>query len=307
MAAGFFGKLYRGAVLNGGALAVDARSIASGWRRKTARPIARNAFRSSPSDRRSADGATAETFLKLLGSAGPIAIPVVFVVAHPDDETIAAAGTMTRFAQLRLIHLTDGARQQPSPGPQDVGATRRAEVMAALEAALARPIEHRWYGCRDEAVADAVGTVVKRLVHDLAGAEIVITHAYEGGHIDHDACAFAVHRACAEMTRRGQRAPAIIEFAGYHSRRGAVRAGEFWPAAGCPPVTLALTPDAVQRRASAFACHRSQEGNLRYFTLTHERFRAAPHYDFSVAPPPGATLYGRESEASFRRCIRGLR
>jgi N-acetylglucosamine malate deacetylase 2 len=286
-------------------VAIDIGSMADGWCSKATRPTLQDISRFALGNRMSAGGTTkAEGFLKVLDGVGPIRVPTVFVVAHPDDETIAAAGTMTRFTQLSLIHVTDGAPQQPSPGSQDVGAVRRAEVAAALQAALAFPIEHKWYGYMDGAVVGAVGSLVERLVEDLAGAEIVVTHPYEGGHIDHDVCAFAVHRACAEMTRRGQRSPAIIEFACYHSRRGIVRAGEFWPAAAHPVLTFELAQDALQRRSSAFACHRSQEGNLRFFTLARERFRAAPRYNFFAAPPPGTTLYDKAAEETFQRCVR---
>ena len=37
--------------------------------------------------------------------------------------------------------------------------------------------------------------------------DVVLTHAYEGGHSDHDATAFAVHLAAGVMRREGGKAP----------------------------------------------------------------------------------------------------
>jgi N-acetylglucosamine malate deacetylase 2 len=44
--------------------------------------------------------------------------------------------------------------------------------------------------------------------------EVIVTHSYEGGHPDHDACAFAVHHAL-ELTR-AQPVPVIVEASFYH-------------------------------------------------------------------------------------------
>ena len=305
VAAGILGKLYCDAVRRSGGVAIDIGSIADGWCGKLTRPTFHDISRFALPDL--CPIATADAFLRTLHGVGPIESRTVLLVAHPDDEMIAAAGTLARFTALRLIHVADGPPHHlHSAAGQQVSATRHAEVAAALQAAEASPVSQSWYGCADGSVVDALEALVGRLIVDLGDAAFVITHAYEGGHIDHDACAFAVHRACAEMARRGQVPPVIIEFAGYHSRRGTVRAGEFWSDPHCPPATIALQPDAIQRRVSAFACHRSQEGNLHFFSVTHESFRVAPVYDFLAAPPPGATLYGAAAEQSFQARVRSV-
>ena len=53
--------------------------------------------------------------------------------------------------------------------------------------------------------------------------QAVITHAYEGGHPDHDAAAFAVRAAC----RLAAEPPPILEMALYHRRDGRLVSGEF--------------------------------------------------------------------------------
>jgi LmbE family N-acetylglucosaminyl deacetylase len=158
----------------------------------------------------------------------------------------------------------------------------------------------------DGAVLDRLPDLVTRLTVDLAHTDVVLTHPFEGGHIDHDACAFAVWQACANLARTHGAAPDRVEFSGYHSRRGKVRAGEFWDDPLCPALRIDLASDAMARRIAAFACHRSQEQNLRYFYLNRESFRRAPDYDFTQPPPPKATLYGAESEARLMARIRDM-
>ena len=240
--------------------------------------------------------------LDRIRGCGPIDLPVALVVAHPDDEAIAAAGLMARFRRLTLIHVTDGR----AGGTEAFGALRMAELEAALMAMAARPVRSACYKLPDGSVVHHLADLVRRLVDDLARCDVVLTHPYEGGHIDHDACAFAVWQACRAIADAGGTAPDRVEFASYHRRRGSVRAGEFWPDALCPPLRVDLAPEAVQRRVSAFACHGSQEGNLRYFSTIRETFRVAPDYDFSSAPPPGSTLYGPAVEALLIGSFRAL-
>jgi len=226
------------------------------------------------------------------------------VVAHPDDDIIAAAAQLARFRRLTLIHVTAGAPGATSDS--DIGRLRKAELAASLTAAAAQPESQRLYDLPDGAVLDHVPDLVRRLTADLADIDVVLTHPFEGGHIDHDACAFAVWQACDHLARSQGAAPDRVEFAAYHSRRGKVRAGEFWEDPLRPALRVDLTPEAVARRIAAFAAHRSQEQNLRYFYLTRESFRLAPDYDFAAPPPPKVTLYGADYEARLMERIRDM-
>ena len=162
-----------------------------------------------------------------------IAEPVALVVAHPDDETLGLGSRLHLFDRLTLIHLTDGA-------PADMGDARRAgfatrdayaaaraaELAAALEVLGARPVRALAYGVLDQAVVEHLPELARRLASDLADQAAVVTHAYEGGHPDHDACALAVARA-----RKALRpdAPAAYEFAGYFGVDGVLHGNAFHP------------------------------------------------------------------------------
>jgi LmbE family N-acetylglucosaminyl deacetylase len=233
-----------------------------------------------------------EDFLRLLAAGGPVRTKLALVVAHQDDEMIAAAGTMARFLDMTLIHVTDGAvmdlaalKSQGFESREACSRTRRAELDAALAAACARPVRRLCYEVPDGEVVRRLDEVTQRLAADLMSVDAVITHPYEGGHVDHDACARAVHEAAGTLRRLTGRAPALLEYASYYHTNGAVRAGLFWPDKDCPETALELSESAIRRREAAFACFASQEGIMRYFSLTHERFRRAPSYDFSKPPP----------------------
>src|SRR2546430_865373 len=86
--------------------------------------------------------------------------------------------------------------------------------------------------------------------------QAVITHAYEGGHPDHDAAAFAVHAACRLMGEP----PAILEMALYHRRDGQLVSGEFlpWPGSRVFCATIALNGEEIRRKQRMIDCFATQ-------------------------------------------------
>ena len=111
--------------------------------------------------------------------------------------------------------------------------------------------------------------------------DAVLTHAYEGGHPDHDATALAVHRAAAGIP--------VYEFAGYHAASGHTVMQHFLP--GPPETAIALPPADAARKRAMLACFRTQTEILSRFDPTTERLRPAPEYDFTRPPHPGPLNY----------------
>src|SRR5579864_6456180 len=174
----------------------------------------------------------------------------LIVAAHPDDEVIGIGGQLARLGGASVVHITDGAPRVGDaalragfPTPAAYADARLAEAQAALALAKIGPEHIHALEVPDgEAVDDLAGIAWRIAALIEAGdVETAVTHPYEGGHIDHDATAFAVHAACGLLRRDGARAPVIVEMTSYHNGGGFLAAGIFLPAVGCPETKMELS------------------------------------------------------------------
>jgi N-acetylglucosamine malate deacetylase 2 len=161
------------------------------------------------------NGDTATAFLQALLSGGrqPMAADrLAVVVAHPDDETIGAAGLLLRTTGAHVVLATDGAPRAAAVAGehgfasfQDYAAARRRELAAAL-AIAGVPLERQiMLGFADQGATHGLAQLGAMLAGVFIARNIamVVTHAYEGGHPDHDAVAFAVQAAARLLQQRG--------------------------------------------------------------------------------------------------------
>jgi LmbE family N-acetylglucosaminyl deacetylase len=228
--------------------------------------------------------------------SGPFEGHAIAVFAHPDDATIACGGQLGRFEYLDLIVVTDGAppavAHAVSKGFGSIegyAQVRWDEMESALDLAGVPHDRLNGYGFEDGSACRRLLTIIDRLAKDLAGAEIVLTHCYEGGHTDHDAVAMAVHIACASIEEAWR--PVIVEAPLYSLQAGlwtpqAFAAGGTGLAVDCP-----LSPEQQSLKRWMKICHRSQRDTLARFANDVERFRIAPSYDFGRLPNDGALFY----------------
>ncbi|GGH32621.1 hypothetical protein GCM10007036_44650 [Alsobacter metallidurans] len=227
---------------------------------------------------------------------------MVAVFAHPDDETLALGAQLCRLKGLRIVIVTDGAPRDLADagrhGFADAAAyaqARREELAAALREGDAADMQVSFLNVPDQGVAHALADVARRLVAALGDADIVITHAYEGGHPDHDGVAFAAHAAVRAVNAQG-RAVEIIEAPFYRlGDEGEFQPQHFEPIPGSVAVQLVLDPEDVSRKARMIAAYATQHETLAQFPLQAERFRNAPDYDFGAPPNGGHILYERHS------------
>lgn len=121
---------------------------------------------------------------------------VVVLAAHPDDETLGAAGLIATAADLgievRVLIATDGEASHPdSPShtPAQLAAVRRRESRAAVEL-LAPGAAAEFLGLPDGAVAThlaPIRTAVEEALADLGVGAVLVAPWRHDGHVDHDA------------------------------------------------------------------------------------------------------------------------
>lgn len=245
------------------------------------------------------------------------------VTAHPDDEVIAAGVMLSRLRRAGVICVTNGAphnvRHANAAGFDnrwDYGEARQKEAEAAL-ALTGREIAPLCnVGIADqEATLHLVPTTLYLVHRFRLEFDRVITHAYEGGHPDHDSVAFCVHAACALIAKAGETPPVIVEAPLYNAPGGAFQSNQFLANGDAGPVAhFKHSPAEQALKTAMFDCHATQSKILAQFDLTEEKFRQAPRYHFAAAPHPGKLgfdsfgwfLNGRKWRAHAWRALREL-
>lgn len=219
---------------------------------------------------------------------------VMLIAAHPDDETLFASSQLSACRTLCIVHTTDGvtsrraARNKGFRNRVAYAKARRLELRAALAAGgiVAGDV---CLGYRDQTVSYRMRETATRLrdIFRITRPDIILTHGYEGGHLDHDATCFAVHQAVRCLA---EPIP-IWEFAGYHVQHGEVDQNVF-PADGRSSVTTIELNDAEREaKRKMLGCFRTQGDVVANFLLNFEAFRPAPAYDFSEPPFTGKLGY----------------
>lgn len=218
------------------------------------------------------------------------------VAAHPDDEAIGLGAHLRDLRRLAsIVHLTDGAprdgadaRKAGCASWEDYAALRRREFETALGVSEAQCRRNVCLGCPDQQASlhiAELATALARLFRQLRPT-VVYTHAYEGGHPDHDAAAAAVRAArslCGD-------AFAILEFASYHAGEEGFECERFLDhTAAVDP--RPLSEEQRERKQKIFECYASQRHVLGQFPLSQEPIRTAPEYDFSRPPHEGVLFY----------------
>lgn len=263
-----------------------------------------------------ADGSDVLDALAHASAERPLPHRVVVVAAHPDDEAIGVGGVLARFRCPFVVHVTDGApldvrfaRAAGCESREEYLRVRDSERVRALSIAGVTADRRVGLGAIDlESFRSLVAltTALERVFAALR-PHVVITHAYEGGHSDHDAAAFIVRAAVARASAVAS--PMLVEMAAYHAGPDGLVIGTFL-GARARGIEMELDDEERQRKARMFDAHASQEMVLEPFRsqLAIERLRFAPPVRFDHAPHSGQTHYERIGlgvpETDFRRSAR---
>jgi LmbE family N-acetylglucosaminyl deacetylase len=227
---------------------------------------------------------------------------VAVIVAHPDDETVGCGAQLRRLRNVTIVLVTDGA-------PVDGSDARASGYRSTIAYAAARAIELRdalamadvatsrivELGFSDQTAAHHLTSVAREIdsVLTARNIQVVLTHAFEGGHPDHDATAFAVHVVSALRRRRGQEL-AVFEMPFYH----AADTDRGWDTQrfcrdSAPGLRIPLNAKQQESKRLMLAAHATQSRTLSAFDVDAEYFRRAPTYDFLSLPNSGRVLYAR--------------
>ncbi len=246
------------------------------------------------------------------GAAGRLPRALV-MLAHPDDEVIALGARLERYCESVLLCVTDGAPANgydaQAHGFPSVDAYREArrEEQAAALALTGMPADRARMlklpdgaAIADQEAMEYLPELTRELTREIESfqPEAIVTHPYEGGHPDHDSCAFAVYAAvwlCSKQVLSGLELPVlpvIVEAPSYHAGRAGMTTGCFLPAPGSlGEIICELSEEEQARKRARLACFVSQQEVLASFSTTRERFRVAPRYDFLLPPHTGQLLY----------------
>jgi len=221
---------------------------------------------------------------------------ILILAAHPDDETIGASVPLSRFPQSSVAFLTDGAPRDTGlwsagvNGSREAYAeTRRQEALQALGCAGISPQRVFCLGGVDQEAAFEIGILAEQFARVIAEVrpEVVITHAYEGGHPDHDSAAVVARIAISSL----ETSPLLLEMTSYHARDGRCVTGEFLDSGPLPEIRFELSQSDRERKRRMMDAHASQRLVLENFPVDCERLRLAPDYDFNEPPHSGKLWY----------------
>jgi N-acetylglucosamine malate deacetylase 2 len=225
---------------------------------------------------------------------------VLVLAAHPDDETIGASLLLSRVPESSVAFLTDGAPRDTSlwsagvyGSRDDYARTRKQETIRALHYAGVSAQRMFWLEAVDQEAAFEISRLAERLaklITEISPA-IVVTHAYEGGHPDHDSAAVVARIAIAASLLDHKSRPVLLEMTSYHARGGQCVTGEFLHRGSSPEMCFEFSRSDRERKRNMMNAYASQRLVLENFPIDQERLRLAPEYNFSEPPHAGKLWY----------------
>jgi N-acetylglucosamine malate deacetylase 2 len=234
------------------------------------------------------------------------------LVAHQDDEAIACAVLIQRAEQATIVFATNGAPVDPYfwgkyGSPQKLAEVRREEATNAMRAV---GIAHACFlDFPDQQLHLSAAAAIARVIQiaQEQRCSAIVTHAYEGGHPDHDTCSYIAHEVGESLSLE------VWEMPLYHRAEGKPSMQQFLN--GNADLTITPSDEEYARKQQMMAAYPSQGELLRTFTKREEVFRRQPHYDYARPPHEGQLNYeawqwqvtGKEVSSALSRSLGAAR
>jgi LmbE family N-acetylglucosaminyl deacetylase len=212
----------------------------------------------------------------------------LLVVAHPDDEVIGCGLLLQRLPQATLAFMTDGAPADQyfwgTFGSRTAYANVRSQETDRALGGL-KKVKVLRFGVRDQQLMFHLQAALEWLAKIVATEKphTIVTHAYEGGHPDHDCCSFLSAQLAASFGARIWEMP-------LYSRDGGKLVRQHLPK-GSKAVCVSASDEEVQRKWEMVQAYQSQEEFLQGFDLSTERYVAEPQHDYARPPHAGKLNY----------------
>jgi N-acetylglucosamine malate deacetylase 2 len=226
----------------------------------------------------------------------------LILVAHPDDESIGCGILLQRISQAAVVLCTDGGYAGVRPWYIEAVRTvlgsrkrytrkRLAEFRGALNIA---GVQRVWMasGVPDQQLHLSLGRAAALIEHCVREhrPEAILSHAFESGHPDHDACAVLARWAGLKFSLPVWEMPLYyrpgpssdLVYQQFLDRGNSGRDNE---------VVLHPNASELSRKEKMLAQHQSQTAVISEFQSAREVFRPQPSYDFRVNPNPALSSY----------------
>jgi N-acetylglucosamine malate deacetylase 2 len=236
---------------------------------------------------------------------------VLLLVAHPDDETIGCSGLLQRATSALVVFAVDGAPRHYG-FEKTFGSLQRYSDIRFLEASVALKFLphcslHR-LAARDgshymdqhlfEHLHEAL-TSLEQFVSAFS-PDTIVSHACEGGHLDHDTCHFLAAHA-------GRKHGVIVmEFPSYWQTADGQDVFQQFRNTRNDEVLLQLTEQEIQVKRQMLAAYHTQQSLTPSFHLHTERFRPVlqeNHTEFAWADYPFENRRRRLNVKAFLKKI----
>ncbi len=230
----------------------------------------------------------------------------LFVFAHPDDEVLGASSLLDKYGEdARVVFITDGMPPKdedpeyypPHTSFPDYGseyaAMRRNEAIKALSVFGVARERIFFLDSTDTKLIDDIEKCRKILEELFAtlNPSMIITHAYEGGHIDHDLTCLIVNLILHNL--RSIVRAVLMEAYIYNYEDGKYNHNRRLSSCLCP-IQIALADNHKIQKQMALSHYSSQESDIQHFDPSaRENFRDwvdVPHLGRFLEPPHSGIL-----------------